>query len=853
MELLYTTLFQALFETEMPRIILKSETPDFEILMLNQSFKIAKSLGNEELAGKSFREIYRRREDKEELEKLLEAGLEKARRENTNIKLNPYRLKDDLGENHAQWRQLEITPILNSEGYPVYLMVCVHDLSEEIATKQKIEQTEQRELQLNVELKATIEELKTTNEELFSTIEELGQSQASLKALNNQLEEKVKERVKELTESENNLRSLIMNAHYPLMILRGREWIIELANQPLVNLWDKTIEQVLGHPLMEILPEIEDQLFPKFLRQVYDSGVGYGEEEQIFHYNSPSGPSAKFVSYYYDPMLNQEGEVCGIIVSAHDVTQEVEARKALQQVYEEQQDLNNEIITINEELAATVEELSASNDELLVSQQNLEIRNDQLSSSEEKFRNLVALAPVGICLIRANDLTVLEVNDSYLELVGKQRSEVENHTIWSVVSEAAESYAPILNEVIRTGVAFKAKEHEVSLIRNGIPETVFLDFVYEPVKDYSGTVSSILVVVIEITDNVVSRRKIEDVEERIRLAVEGAEVGTFDYNPANGTLITSERFKIIFGVDETNSRTELLKMIHPDDISISEKAHVLARKDGKMFYEARLVHKDKSIHWIRVKGNLYLNEKKEPIRLLGTVLDITEYKFLLQQKDDFISIASHELKTPITSLKASFQLLQRMKDDLSVSLAPRLIEQSNRSMNRISELVEDLLNASRISEGGLQLNKGYFNIDTLLKECCSHIRLEGKHQLIVNGDTNLQIYADEHRIDQVVVNLVNNAVKYAPHSKNICLNVNLLPGFVKISVTDNGPGILPEKTPFLFERYYRVDNSGTKVSGLGLGLYISKEIVVRHGGEIGVESEEGKGSTFWFTLPLNTE
>jgi signal transduction histidine kinase len=111
------------------------------------------------------------------------------------------------------------------------------------------------------------------------------------------------------------------------------------------------------------------------------------------------------------------------------------------------------------------------------------------------------------------------------------------------------------------------------------------------------------------------------------------------------------------------------------------------------------------------------------------------------------------------------------------------------------------------------------------------------------------MWADELRIDQVVVNLVNNAVKYAPNQREIYLIIEDLGDWVKVSVKDNGPGISKDKLGHLFDRYYRVDYSGVQYSGLGLGLYISAEIVKKHNGRIGVESEIGKGSTFWFTVP----
>jgi len=180
---------------------------------------------------------------------------------------------------------------------------------------------------------------------------------------------------------------------------------------------------------------------------------------------------------------------------------------------------------------------------------------------------------------------------------------------------------------------------------------------------------------------------------------------------------------------------------------------------------------------------------------------------------------------------------------------PKLIEQSTRSMGKISELVEDLLNVSRMNEGQIQLNKSAFIISEMLNSCCNHVRIEGKYDLVFEGEATLQIFADEHRIDQVIVNLVNNAVKYAPNSKTIHLVAEDLGAAVRIAVKDHGPGIAPEKVPHLFDRYYRADQTGIQVSGLGLGLYISADIIHRHGGTIGVDSVLGEGSSFWFILP----
>jgi len=179
-----------------------------------------------------------------------------------------------------------------------------------------------------------------------------------------------------------------------------------------------------------------------------------------------------------------------------------------------------------------------------------------------------------------------------------------------------------------------------------------------------------------------------------------------------------------------------------------------------------------------------------------------------------------------------------------------LIDQANKSLNKLNNLIADLLNVSRLKQGHLYLNKTIFNLSELIADCGEHIQILGTHTIKIEGAFDLQVNADSDRIDQVIINFVNNAIKYAPESKQIKIHIEKQKEVVRISVIDKGPGILSEKLPHLFDSYYRVDTDGFQFSGLGLGLYISSEIIKKHGGEIGVDSVVGKGSTFWFTLPL---
>lgn len=838
-------IFQALFNSETPRIILKADAPDFTILDYNQSYQRLAGI-HENFKYKTVWSLYEPALAAGNGIERLRLGLEAAITGSTSIQIDElrYDVQTESEEMQIRWWQLEILPVKNDAGEIAYLMMTSYDVTE-------LQHARFNSQELSDELAASNEELSAANEELNSTIEALELSRKELYLLNEELELRIEERVHELAEAASSLRSLVMTAHYPLMILRGREWIIEIANQPLVNLWDKTIEEVTGHRLMEILPEIEDQPFPGFLCQVYDTGVGYGQEEQIFHYNSPSGPATKYVSFYYDPMWDAGGEVCGIIVAAEDITSKVLQRIQLEESLMKEQALTEASSALNEELTATVEELSAANEELSLVQERLGLKNAELSDSEGRFKALIRQAPVGICIINAEDLMIPEVNDAYLELVGKTRLELENRTIWEAVSEAAESYAPVMNQVINTGVPFIANEHEVTLLRYGKPEQVFLDFVYEPVFGAKGKVTMIMVVVIDVTEKVMARKSIENVEERIRLAVDSAQIGTFEHNYLTDAFIASERVEEIFGVQRPKNRLDLIARFHPEDRYLSDQAHQQGAKTGKLFYETRVILPGEKVRWVRIQGKVIFLQDGTPERILGTILDITDYKHLQQQKDDFISIASHELKTPITSLKAALQLLQRTKEKPNPTLLPKLIDQASRSMVKISALVDDLLNVSRMSAESIELNKSEFVLSRLVKDCSRTILENNLGKLLITGELEISVFADEHRIDQVLTNFLSNSVKYAPSSEKIIVNIKQLGQMIKVSVIDEGQGIPEEILPHVFERYYRADSSGKTVSGLGLGLFISADIIRRHGGEIGVDSEVGRGSTFWFSLPLS--
>jgi len=226
-----------------------------------------------------------------------------------------------------------------------------------------------------------------------------------------------------------------------------------------------------------------------------------------------------------------------------------------------------------------------------------------------------------------------------------------------------------------------------------------------------------------------------------------------------------------------------------------------------------------------------------------------EVKTLNTRKDEFIGVAGHELRTPITTIKGYLQLLE---DQTTEGLTKDFIEKALRQVNKLNRLITDLLDVTRIHAGKLDYTIGPCSLTDLVKECIETVRQIHTSHVIESqlppGD--LIVMADSSKIEQVLINFLINAIKYSPGQNKIIIQVTREPGRALVSVRDLGMGIPTQHLQNIFNRYYRVSNSQHVIAGLGIGLYISKEIIDRHNGAIWVESEEGKGSTFYFALPL---
>jgi two-component system sensor histidine kinase/response regulator len=223
-----------------------------------------------------------------------------------------------------------------------------------------------------------------------------------------------------------------------------------------------------------------------------------------------------------------------------------------------------------------------------------------------------------------------------------------------------------------------------------------------------------------------------------------------------------------------------------------------------------------------------------------------------RKKDEFISIASHELKTPLTSVKGYMQLLERNLDRGDIATVKRHLEKAQIQMEKLNDLIADLLDISKIESGKLKFNKKFFDINVMLDSVIEIIHQSNPDfEILKKGSVEKEIYADEARIEQVVINFLTNAIKYSPGTTEVHINLERIGEHIYLGVRDFGIGIDPEMQAHVFDKFYRVEETAIHFQGLGIGLYISAEIIRRHSGEIGVKSQSGEGSEFYFSIPIN--
>jgi two-component system sensor histidine kinase VicK len=469
---------------------------------------------------------------------------------------------------------------------------------------------------------------------------------------------------------------------------------------------------------------------------------------------------------------------------------------------------------------------------------------------------------------------------------------------------------------------------------------------------------------------------LEESEERLRLAIEATDLGTWDWDYEEGKMFFSDQsMKILHLASNQLNYSAVLELIHSDDRdSVNQTIRDLRESQSTRYFdfECRIKNSDQSITWLKVQGSTYFSKERKLRRIIGAMIDITNHKkgeaknaelgaivnssndaiigktfegiitswnfaaeevfgytadeiigksvlqlipddrkeeenYILERlkrgeslkhfetkrltkagklidvsltispikndaglifgvskiarditekkqeerrKNDFVSIVSHELKTPLTSILLYSQVLQKrykMKpDEIDHQISSKIELQAKKMV----AMVHDFLSLARIEESKLQIRKGLFPLSELFAEARDEAQLiSSKHTIKISSGEDVEIFADRDKIGQVFTNLLSNAIKYSPKGGTISIGFEEREGRVLLYVTDEGVGISENDQKKLFERFYRVESEElSTVSGFGIGLYIVAEILRGHNSEIEVESQEGIGTTFRFHL-----
>jgi len=341
-----------------------------------------------------------------------------------------------------------------------------------------------------------------------------------------------------------------------------------------------------------------------------------------------------------------------------------------------------------------------------------------------------------------------------------------------------------------------------------------------------------------------------------RLAIEAANIGTWIIDEATRVFITSPRVKELFGYEAGQALSFEAALSH-----IQDKYRDKVRSGiDDTFASGKPYHIDFPVtgfhdhqpRWIKAVGGFYHDPASQLSHISGVMMDITEQKQQELRKNKFIGMVSHELKTPLTSLKAYVQILHAWAKKKRDSFTMGALAKMERQVKKMGSMINGFLSLSQVETGKIRMHFEDFELTALIKEAIDETLLLNPGRTISFLPANpITLHADQDKVDQVIINLLSNAIKYSPKEGLIEVAAQVSGDMAQVTVKDEGPGIAQPDIDKLFDRYYRVENKQTeKIPGFGIGLYLCAEIINHHHGKIWVESVPEKGSTFFFKLPL---
>lgn len=509
--------------------------------------------------------------------------------------------------------------------------------------------------------------------------------------------------------------------------------------------------------------------------------------------------------------------------------------KALAESEEETQALNEELTAINEELAA-------ANEEMLVTNEDLQKSREETQRSERLFRSIAVNIPRSLILVMDPEHNLITVEGDLMNRLGYHRSNYTGLPMATVTTPERYAATKAYYDRMLGGEQIRVE------LKSAAGDDFQVDFV--PLKNDQGIVYAGLVIALDISE----QKMAEERSAKLAAIVESSDDAIISKTLDGVVTSWNGAAERLFGYPAAEMIGQSILKIIPENRLDEEPQIISSIKNGE-----RVEHFETERH---TSDGRILNVSLtvSPIRdALGNITgiskiarDISEQKQDEQRKSDFIGMVSHELKTPLTSLMALIQVTNSKLKDSPDGFLAGAMEKATIQVRRMSSMINGFLNVSRLESGKIAIDKELFDLDVLIREIVAEYELTvSTHIIHINICDHVKVNADREKIGSVISNLLSNAVKYAPKNKDIEVKCMLTDGFAQISVKDEGMGIRPQDLPKIFDRYYRVETSHTRhISGFGIGLYLSAEIIHRHDGRIWAESESGTGSVFYFSLPV---